>query len=344
MNARPVALGAWFLLIQVVVAPADVAAQAASRDVVSLTSGNRLTGEVRELSRGQLTFAIDGAGSVDIDWRNVQALESTQRLDIELASGERHQGSIVTAASDTLVIRSGSTSQTVPMRRVVRLTPIRATFRDRTAGSVDAGVALMGANDEFDLTLNAGAENRTRLTLTEVSLNLLVRRIDGQTAQRRNHADLTSRLFGPQRWFGLGQLILEENRELDIDWRAVIGLAPGRTLGQSNRSVFAVYAGVDYAFTKYRSLSGHENLAEALGAVEWEWFEPGGRTAFLLNGTTYLGLGESRTRVELASSLRRDIVRQFYWSLNYYLSYESDPPVDGARSDFGLGLTLGRSF
>jgi len=53
--------------------------------IVVLTSGNRMTGSVTEPGRGELTFSIDGAGSVG----NVESLETTQTLDVELSSGQR---------------------------------------------------------------------------------------------------------------------------------------------------------------------------------------------------------------------------------------------------------------
>src|SRR5262245_14678134 len=66
----------------------------AQNDVVELTTGNRLIGTIRSLYRGELRFSIAGAGTVNINWSNVEVLESARMMDVELASGERLSGAV----------------------------------------------------------------------------------------------------------------------------------------------------------------------------------------------------------------------------------------------------------
>jgi hypothetical protein len=342
---RPLASNLMLALLLVPGSPSHGADEQSERDVLVLTSGNRLTGEIRALSRGELSFSIDGAGVVDIDWNNVERLHSARELHIELATGERLSGPIESPRPGTLQGNAERTgTKTVDMNDVVSITPIATRLRDNIRGSIDFGFDFLNANDELDLTLNAEAQKRTRSYMTQVSLRSLLRRLDGGTAQRRNDLTISSRRFGANRWFVLGQFEAEENRELDLDLRLLLGGAVGRTLLQSNRSVVAVYGGIDYVLEEYRDIPGTDDLAEALAAVEWDWFELGGSTELSLAATAYASLERSRTRVELDASLRRDIVNNFYWSLSLYESYISDPPPARETSDFGVALTFGRSF
>jgi hypothetical protein len=320
------------------------AVNAAGGDFVELKSGNRMTGEVTELSRGQLSFAIDGAGTVEIDWRNVERLQSSQDLDIELSSGERFAGSIGTPFARRLEVKTPAGPRVIDADAVVRMTPIAATFHDRTSGFIDLGVGILGANDEVDLTLNAEAENRTRNRLIYASVYSLVRRRDEVTDQRRNHFELGSRRFLPDRWFALAQIEAEEDRELDLDSRVLLAGGMGRTLQQSQRMSFALFGGLDYALEDYRGVPGNDDSFEVLAGLEWDWFEVAGGTELLTEATSYYSLDRSRVRVELNASLHRDLFRNFYWSLNLFHSYDSDPPADLERSDFGVTLTLGSSF
>jgi hypothetical protein len=320
------------------------AGNAAGGDFVELESGNRMTGEVTELSRGQLLFAIDGAGTVEIDWRNVERLHSSQDLDIELSSGERFAGPIGTLSARRLEVQTPGGPRTVDADAVVRMTPIAATFHDRTSGFIDLGFGILGANDEVDLTLNAHAENRTRDRLIHASLDSLVRRRDEQTDQRRNHFELGSRRFLAERWFALAQLEAEEDRELDLDSRFLVAAGLGRTLRQSNRTTFALLGGLDYALEDYRGVPGSDDSFELLAGIEWDWFEVAGKTELLTEATSHFSLDRSRVRLELNVSLHRDLFRNFYWSMNLFESYDSDPPADLESSDFGVTLTLGSSF
>lgn len=335
----------WALLVWM----SAFALECAADDLVVLTNGNRMTGTLRELSRGDLTFSIAGAGSgrgrVDIDWRNVAMLESTQRLDVETVSGERLLGTLAVTVPGVLEITTDKGRREVAMSDVVRISPIAATFRDRTSGSLDVGLDFLSADDEVDWTLNAEARNRTENYLTKVALTSLVRRHDGETTQQRNDLQIGSRRFQNNRWFVLGLVEVEEDLELDLNLRALLGAAVGRTLVQSNRTAFAVYGGLDFVHEEYRTVSSFDqDRLEALGAIEWEWFDLGEHLAFAIEATTYVALDDGRVRFELDSSLRRDIVNDFYLSLNVFESYNDDPPEGLEKSDFGVSLTIGRTF
>ena len=318
--------------------------RAAADDVVVLNSGNRMTGEVVEFARGALTFAIDGAGRVDINWSNVETLESMQRMDVELASGERFSGQIRSPSAGTLEVAADAGAATIDMRDIVRITPIRDTFVDRTEGSFDLGFDLLSANDELDWTMNADVAHRMQRYLTELSIESLVRRFDDTTLQRRNHLDLRSRRFLANRWFVLGLLELEENRELDLTSRVLIGGAIGRTLRQTNRTIVSVYAGLDYDRERYREVPGTQDDTELVTAVEWDWFEVGGDTELETEAAVFSSLDRSRTRTEIDVTLRRAIVRGYYWSMTLYGSHDSDAPEGLEDHGFGLAVTAGREF
>jgi hypothetical protein len=59
---------------------------------------------------------------------------------------------------------------------------------------------------------------------------------------------------------------------------------------------------------------------------------------------TYFTLGRSRARVELQSAWRHEFLKDFYWSLSGFESFDSDPPADQKRNDSGVSFTLGWKF
>lgn len=315
---------------------------ASAEDLVVLDTGSRMTGTITELARGELRFFIDGAGSVDIDWRHVVELRSPERFYIELASGERHIGTVAADAGQLTIVTDAG-SQRLDMSKVLRIEPAKDTFTERLRGSVDGGFDFLSANDEIDWTINAALQHRTRRYLTEASISSLLRRRNGSTAHRRNHFDIGTRRLLDNRWFVLGQLIVEEDRELDLDSRVLLGLAPGRTLSQSQRAIFSVYGGVDADREKFRGLDS-DTVFELHGGLEWDWFEVGGNNELEFEAITFYAPDLSRVRVEVQAVLRRDIANNFYWALRLYESYNSDPPEDFENSDLGIGITIGRSF
>lgn len=317
---------------------------AEDNDVVSLTSGNRLIGRILELSRGQLTFRITGAGTVDINVANVETISSDRAFYVELPSGEWISGSIAGSAPGTLAIRTDSgATRNVPMPDVIRMTWVGANLRERSSGDVELGFNYSSADDAIDWTFSGTMRNRTRNYLNEISLDSLLRRQDGDTAQRRNKLELASRRFFQGRRFIIGRFEASEDRELDLDSRFLVAGAGGMTFLQSSRTTLSAYAGLDYILEDYRGLSD-DNSAEALAALEWDWFEPGGDTELETRATAYKTLDRGRWRVEATASLRRDFFRNFYWAINLFESYDSEPPPGLEHSDFGLTLAIGLSL
>lgn len=318
--------------------------QESERDRVVLTTGNRLHGEIVELARGELTFFVDGAGPVGIDWRNVASLTSVRVLDVELATGERMTGSILSPSPGQLAVAVGTRPSVVATPDVIRITPLGATPAERTSGHVEFGLDFLSANDERDLTFNAQFRHRSRDYLTTLLLASLSSEFDGQTAHRRNYFQVNSRRLLRDRWFAVGRLHAEADRELGLDARLLLGFGGGRLLLQSNRSVVALYGGLAGDRERYRDIAGADDTAEAFVSVEWERFELGGSTMVSTNATMYFSVDSSRRRIELDANLRRSIVGNVYWSVRVYESYDSDVPPGLENSDRGATVSIGRVF
>jgi hypothetical protein len=54
--------------------------------------------------------------------------------------------------------------------------------------------------------------------------------------------------------------------------------------------------------------------------------------------------GRARTRIELQSAWRQEFLADFYWSLNGFESFDSDPPADEKHNDSGVSFTIGWKF
>jgi hypothetical protein len=321
-------------------------------DVVVIESGNHMTGTIRGLTRGRLSFSIQGgsrgARTISIDWENVVSLKSGNTFDVETSSGQRFAGSIDSPSKGKLEINTAAGPQTVDKKDVIRIAPVLATFRQRTEGSIDAGLDLLQANSEFDLTLEAEAKNRTKNFLSETSYESLVRRSNGTNTQTRNYFDIGTRRFLHDRWFVLGQFDVQQDKSMDLDLRLLAKGAFGRTLYQSNRTTFAAYGGFDYNGERYGAIPGTTRSPEALGAVEWDFFNFPGRTEIFTNATTFIALNESRIRLEIDSGFEHSFYHNAFWDFNwgahFFETYDSKPPTGDKNNDAGLALTLGWQF
>ncbi len=312
------------------------------QDEVLLASGNRISGQVRSLSRGELSFRIAGIGTVDINWSSVESLKTAQVLDIDLSSGEHLSGSISTTAEGKLSVLTEAGPKIIEKADAIRFTRVGATVRARTSGEADFGLNFYTAGGhELDWVLNGEIQNRTQHYLTEASLAANIRQTGGDTARDRLRLTFDSRRYFADRWFAIGLTEAENDQSLDLDSRFLVGLAGGRTLIQTNRNLFSLYGGFAYTRENYRAVATDSN-PEALGTLEWDIFAIAGDTDLLTKATTYLGLNNNaRTRVQFTTSLRRELKGNFFWSMNLFEEYDSAPPNGYPRSDFGASLTIG---
>src|SRR5262245_14445362 len=77
-----------------------VQCMARSDDVVILKNGDRLTGEIKSLQRGELRFkASYMAESVRLDWTKIDQLESRGKFQIFLVDGKLFNDSVRMTAS-----------------------------------------------------------------------------------------------------------------------------------------------------------------------------------------------------------------------------------------------------
>src|SRR5215510_8586684 len=82
----------------------DVAAQRVRDEVVELSNGDRVTGEIKGLDHSQLTVRTLDLGTVQVRWQRVVRLNSNRTLEIELAGGARVQGTIASPTAGTAAI------------------------------------------------------------------------------------------------------------------------------------------------------------------------------------------------------------------------------------------------
>ena len=330
----------------VAVALAAVASPAyADPDTVVVKGGNVLTGSISEMDRGNLAFAIANAGTVDIHWKNIERLESARSFEIETTSGAHLSGPIRTVGPGQLEVRTSTGPRIVPMGEILRMRTVGATVLQRTSGSVTLGLEYLQANHEVNYTLDADAKNRTQFYLTEARFSSLLTHLSGQDFASRNDFELQTRRLFPGGWFVPVQFLFQQDQALELDSRFLIDAAAGKYLVQSLGTSLGAYIGVDYAVSQYREVPGTDHAVEALGTAEWDWFESTSKTELKTFVTTYVGLNESRVRLEWDADIRRDFFRTFYWSIHLFDSYNSNPPASVAQTnDFGLSFGVGYSF
>jgi putative salt-induced outer membrane protein YdiY len=314
-------------------------------DVVLLEQGTRLTCEIKRLDRGRLTIGTDALDTVSVYWDRIEGLTSPRMFEVELGDGRRYYGSLEVVAPRRLRVGPVGTGAELDMHAIIRITPLEATLWTRLDGNVDFGFSFNKADLETRWTLNAEVNYRSRNYEGAVALASQLTARDNAEELSRNTLSLSGRRLFGRRWFGvvLGQL--QENQELSLDLRSVVGGGGGRYLVQSNSTTLQLYSGLVHTREQF---SGEDvrNSPEALLGTKWDWFSA--RNNDLDLTTTAIGYfnvgGTARTRFEVQSAFRVEFLKDFYFSVNGFTSVDSSPPDGRSNSDAGISVSLGWKF
>ena len=338
----------FLLFIVALLGGAGMPAFAAKTDTVVLINGDAVTGEIKSLEFGSLSYSTDSMGTVNIDWEDVVSLSSKQALQIEVTDGTRYFGELLTSDDGfELRVKTASEEISVPAETVVRMTPIDTDERlvSRLEGSFSIGLQAQKSSEVTTSNLSSDLGYRARQYLFGLRLNSAVTDQPNEPTKARQSAGLNYQRFRQNRWFTEWFTSWEKNDELGINARSALGGAVGRYLVQTNKNQFSITAGAQGARTSFTGEDESETQAE--GRIEVRYLHRNLQHDAALTFTTKIyplleDFGQYRAESDL--SVRREIIDDLYFELKLGHSYLSEPPADAASTDYALTTSVGYSF
>ncbi|MCP4902802.1 MAG: DUF481 domain-containing protein [bacterium] len=328
-------------------------------DVITLHSGDRLTGEIKDLDLGVLSVKTDHMGTVAIEWVAVKMVETEQLFEVTEIDGERYFGAIGPAADGRdFQIESPDDVFVLTHDEIVRVAQIEEGWTDRWNGFVDFGAYFASANTQNDVSLSMEASYRSeKFSLKNTLSGSINDRDDTEKTSRGTLASTYRRSIRRNR-FWYSELAFTRNQELNLDLRATVSGGLGRYVLQTPRSQFSVSAGISALRESYYDLPIEplsetpsekelsEWSSEAVFSADYNLFIFTGRETSLTASLSFMPslTVRDRYRVEFSSSFRRKLVRDFTISLTLEESYDSQPPQGAESSDTRIRTSLGWSF
>jgi hypothetical protein len=317
-------------------------------DVIEFLNGDHLTGEVKGLQQGILTFKTDMMSTVSIKWEHVRSLKSEQFLEVEVGSGLRHYGQAPELAEgQQITLVYGNLAQDLPLHDVIRIATIeQGDLLQRIKGNVSAGYSYTKASSIGTFTFDGQLRARTRKREWSIDgSSTSTNDSDGRTSERYQ---LTGnyRRFLAQRRFWLSGLGFESNDELGLKLRSSLMGGYGTYLLQNARHEWAAFAGLAATREKYKTEAERDSVESVLG-TSYSYFRFSPLNANLYGSLAlYPSLTESgRVRSEGRLSSRWEIVKDVYFEISMYGSYDNQPGETAASDyDFGSTTSLGYSF
>jgi uncharacterized protein DUF481 len=332
----------------VILALAAATAHAQGRtDVVTLKNGDRITGEIIRLERGQLEFKTDDAGTLYLEWDKLVSLVAARVVEVGTADGQWFLGTLARAPDRSIAVAGTTDLVSLQMVDVTQITPIGRSFWARLDGSIDVGFSYTQSSGIAQLNLNSDTvfrkpafEGRLSASLTQTEQD------DGSGDDDRASLEVSYLRYRWQRWFVGAAARFENNESLGIVLRSQVGFAIGPRLVNSNRAQLTLGAGLAVNDEQGVDVEATQNV-EALflfRASYYTYDRP--KTTLDISLQYYPSLSDlGRQRLQFDAGVKRELWKDFFVSLNGYNSYDNRPPNPTAdTNDVGLVLSIGWSY
>jgi len=319
-------------------------------DVVVLINGDRITGEIKELERGVLSYSTDFMGTLSIEWDKVAQLQSNQLFEVELLDGERVFGrpkELGERGTMRLDAERGGAVRGVPLDKAARIAALdEGKLRDRLDGYLSFGWSAAAANDVSQLTLAAGLTYRDQIRLWDFSYDATRSESDASPPAESQTLEIEQRRFLRDRWFWSGSGNVATNDELGLDLRLLLGGGFGRYFLQTAHQEFGAAAGIGVSREEFSDGQTQESIEGILKASYDLYRFDTPEIDISTDLAVYPSFTVSgRVRTDTSIRARYEIIDDLFYELSLQHSYDSEPQsVDATNSDWSLVTSLGYSF
>jgi len=316
---------------------------ASAQEFIIHADGDSINGDVKGFKRGKLEFELPGSSATFIEFDKISTIGSSDHWDIELDDLTRMFGTLAPGAEPgTVLIVGDSETLQVQLSRIVQMTSIDAGFWTRLDGFLEFGFQFAKANSVTNYTLATRVDYRGTKWASGFTFDSRFNSQDGAETTKRNQAALNLVRLLPKTWHAGAFTQLEQNQELDLDLRFLLGVIGGRDIIQSNRVEWRWTAGVLSNREDYAGLEASTS-AEVLLGTHFSFFTFGDWENDIGSSLlVYPSLSESeRVRVDFDIKYRQDLFGDFYLSFSFYDQYDNRPPPGASKNDYGTTLAVG---
>jgi hypothetical protein len=332
------------MFIMLILSP--LLAEAQKTDTVTFFNGDRAVCEIKSLSQGKLSISTVAMGTISVEWRKVSNVKSKRQFEIILSDHSSFYGRI--DGVDSLreaTLNFGIFVQTVPLKDIVGLNPIREKFWKKLDGSLSMGLSFTKGTENLQFNSGGNVSYRTKRAVHSISFNT---NISENQASRSTKQDAGYRyqLNYKNRIYNAIDIRWEQNTELGIDSRLISTLSVGYSPIENNFNVLSAEIGGSGNNETTTEGSSSYN-AEGLIRLKYDLFIFANPKIFIniLFETFPSFTVEDRIRSNLDSKITWEIFNDFTLSMSYWFNSDSKPAnTDALNFDWGTTTSIGYKF
>lgn len=314
-------------------------------DVLYLKNGDRLSGHLVEVENGDLFFDPDMTDEVKIGVGDIESLETTATIRVELEDGTERTGFLVRDPDGSMWLRPGAGGEVIDE-------PLSATDEDRLGGlielsrvhhieeaqtyfnytaNIDVGLSgATGNSDQSSFNLSVGFAPRFGKNRFSIKGQVNQAENDGETSasnwriDNRYERDLT------QKWFAGGLLDLENDDLQNLNLRTSLAPVVGYRFFEGSPTDLNVLVGPAFVNENFSGSDDDRNYLAALWRLNFLQDLYTSDVQFYHNHKITVGISDSGVIVLTTTGLKFDLIADLDLLLEAQYDWNSNP-ADGAK-------------
>ncbi len=334
------------LLAAALVVAAFPASAREKTDVVILLNGDRLTGEIKGMTRGKLDLATDDAGRLSIEWDKIRTLSTTHQYEVELRTGARVYGALSSPTEGQLAVGALPTPEVIALTDAVEIVPMDEAFLNRIRVIFDLGFTFAKSNYASTLSTSGEFAYRAEDLGARLTFDGYFQNDANNLAVSRYTVGLQGDWYFRNRWRALLGGLLEHNDELKLVLRVSLISGVAHSVVRNGWTELWLTGGLAGSRETYATPPSNLALDAMIGA-SWDAFRYDSpkldmnASLVLLPGLSDLG----RLRGTFTVKLRYEVFKDFNAGIAFSDTFDTRPPdANAPKNDYITSLTVGWSY
>ncbi|MES2553571.1 MAG: DUF481 domain-containing protein [Pseudomonadota bacterium] len=339
----------------IVILFAGSAFQAAVADVIHLKNGDVISGTIVKKETTTIVFRTSYAGDLNIQWSEVESLQSEKPVHIVLSDGSNMRGPVkeYEPGVATIVLQENKKGEEEQLQegekefdlrqtRYINPTPDLTGEGIRWTGNINAGGTLTKGNNDNKYMYFDG-ETIARTLKNRFTLGGAFRR----TEDRDNTTQFNSRGYGKYdhfftpKWYSYVNTTHEMDRFREIRLRSVIGVGTGYQIFETPNRNLALEGGFNYIREDFY-VDTDDEYPGARWAVKYDQTLFSGKVKFFHENETLVGFQEENHFLFYSKTgLRFPLVFNMNASAQLNYNRDSSPSQNRKKEDAILMFTVG---
>lgn len=317
-------------------------------DRISLKNGDALTGTIVRMEEGILVFETAYAGTLKIQWEQIDQIEVASSLKVVLADQTTLIGESKATKTGQMKLKMGAIVETASfnLKQVQAINPPPPETRKVTLhGGINVGFSgTSGNTDTESQHIDAEVVARTEQNRYTAGVEYNREKDEDELTTKNYLGYAKYDHFLSQKWYAYAHTLFEKDEFEDLNLRSTIGLGMGYQFFESEQMNLYLEAGPSYLNEDYETGEDSDTLS-GRWALLFDRYLYKDWVQFFHFQEGYQGLEETDNFVfRSKTGLRFPLGERMRSTIQYNFDWNGNPPPDTEEKDTKYIITLGYAF